>query len=45
MTGDRERYLAAGFDGYIPKPIVDECVLIDTIDRLLSRRPSGAGDV
>lgn len=38
MAGDRERYLAAGFDGYVPKPIVDERVLIDTIEALLSRR-------
>jgi len=38
MSGDRERYLAAGFDGYVPKPIVDERVLIDTIEGLLSRR-------
>jgi two-component system cell cycle response regulator DivK len=35
MAGDRERYLAAGFDGYVPKPIVDEQVLIDTIEHLL----------
>jgi two-component system, cell cycle response regulator DivK len=41
MTGDRERYLAAGFDGYVPKPIVDERVLIDTIEHLL---PSGDAD-
>ena len=38
MAGDRERYLAAGFDGYVPKPIVDERVLIGTIEALLSRR-------
>jgi two-component system cell cycle response regulator DivK len=38
MAGDRERYLAAGFDGYVPKPIVDERVLIETIEALLSRR-------
>lgn len=35
MTGDRERYLAAGFDEYISKPIVDEDVLLGTIGRLL----------
>jgi len=41
MAGDRERYLAAGFDGYVPKPIVDERVLIDAIERLLPQQPEG----
>ena len=41
MAGDRERYLAAGFDGYVPKPIVDERVLIDAIERLLPDEPEG----
>lgn len=35
MAGDRERYLAAGFDGYISKPIVDDEVLLETIEGLL----------
>jgi CheY-like chemotaxis protein len=34
MAGDRERFLAAGFDAYVSKPIVDEQVLLDTIARL-----------
>jgi CheY-like chemotaxis protein len=36
MTGDREKYLAAGFDGYVTKPILDEAVLLRTISGLLS---------
>ena len=35
MTGDREGYLRAGFDGYVTKPIVDEGVLLAAIERLL----------
>jgi two-component system cell cycle response regulator DivK len=42
MAGDRERYLAAGFDGYVPKPIVDERVLIDAIERLLPEQPESS---
>jgi len=38
MTGDREKYLAAGFDEYVAKPIVDEEVLLGSIRRLLADR-------
>jgi CheY-like chemotaxis protein len=36
MAGDREKYLAAGFNDYVTKPIVDEAVLIEAIHRWLS---------
>jgi CheY-like chemotaxis protein len=32
---DRERFMQAGFDEYVTKPIVDEKVLLDAIDRQL----------
>lgn len=35
MAGDREKYLAAGFDDYVMKPIVDEAVLLKAIERQL----------
>ena len=35
MTGDRERFLRAGFNDYVAKPIVDESVLHATIEKLL----------
>jgi len=39
MTGDRERFLAMGFDGYLSKPILDEEELIDLIRSLLPQAP------
>ena len=36
MAGDREKYLAAGFNEYVTKPIVDEAVLLEAIRRCLS---------
>jgi two-component system, cell cycle response regulator DivK len=38
MAGDRERFLAEGFDDYLTKPIVDESVLLEAIS---SQLPSG----
>ena len=37
MQGDRERFLAAGFNGYLTKPIVDETVLLRAIEEGLAR--------
>jgi CheY-like chemotaxis protein len=38
MSGDREKYLSAGFNDYITKPIVDDSLLIDAIERSLAGR-------
>lgn len=40
MAGDREKYLSAGFNDYITKPIVDETILLGAIEKWLgaSRR-------
>ena len=35
MVGDREKYLAAGFNDYIAKPILDMAVLFTTVSRWL----------
>lgn len=37
MAGDRAKYLSAGFNDYVSKPIVDEAVLLDTIQKWLPR--------
>ena len=41
MRGDREKFLAAGFDDYVAKPIVDETLLLRAIEHWLAskRRP------
>ena len=39
MSGDRERYLALGFNDYVTKPILDETHLLGAIQRLLSSQP------
>ena len=36
MAGDRERFLGEGFDEYLAKPIVDDALLIEAIERGLA---------
>ena len=38
MAGDRERLLGEGFDDYVSKPIIDDTVLIEAIERGLAAR-------
>jgi CheY-like chemotaxis protein len=38
MSGDRDKFLAAGFNDYVTKPIVDEALLIKAIERCLNPR-------
>ena len=35
MVGDREKYLAKGFNDYVTKPITDESLLLAAIQRCL----------
>jgi len=42
-SGDRKRYLRAGFNDHIPKPIVDEKKFLQAIDRCLTGAPRVRG--
>ncbi len=37
MAGDREKYIAAGFTDYLTKPIIDDRLLVTTIERWIKR--------
>ena len=37
MIGDREKFLELGFDEYVTKPILDESVLFEVVERLLQK--------
>lgn len=41
MSGDREKYLAAGFDDYITKPIVDETLLLGAMEKWIAASRAG----
>jgi len=39
MVGDREKYMAKGFDEYFTKPIVDFEALIKLVERMIDHKP------
>ena len=41
MAGDREKYLAAGFNDYITKPIVDETLLLGAMEKWIAAGREG----
>ncbi|MDB4890112.1 MAG: response regulator receiver protein [Gemmatimonadetes bacterium] len=41
MAGDREKYLSAGFNDYITKPIVDESLLLSAMEKWIAAGREG----
>ncbi|MEM7449511.1 MAG: response regulator [Myxococcota bacterium] len=39
MADDKEEFLSKGFDAYVSKPILDERILFEAIDKLLAAGP------
>jgi CheY-like chemotaxis protein len=42
MAGDREKYLSAGFNDYITKPIVDETLLLSAMEKWIAAGRDGS---
>jgi CheY-like chemotaxis protein len=42
MAGDREKYLSAGFNDYITKPIVDESLLLAAMEKWIAAGRNGS---
>jgi two-component system sensor histidine kinase/response regulator len=42
MAGDREKYLTAGFNDYITKPIVDESLLLNAMEKWIAAGREGS---
>jgi hypothetical protein len=38
MTGDKEKYIEAGFDQFVAKPILDVQVFRETIEETIARK-------
>ena len=41
LSGDRERFIAAGFDGYVSKPFTESQVVNEALRLLLARDTAG----
>jgi CheY-like chemotaxis protein len=44
MRGDRQRFLDAGMDGYVSKPI-DPVQLFETVDRVMTATTAGCATI
>jgi hypothetical protein len=44
MIGDRERFIATGFDGYMSKPVLDFTALTGLIENVSTKARSALGN-